>query len=125
MSITVLNKKAIAVKLPDDAHSFEIYENNVIGGFCVMYLRGEPDYACQYSPNLPPGQWLILGMSDVLTEEQWEKVVDIIEGDPAFYCNYDATNFREVYAASSGQTLLKSKGITTPHLILINQQSFK
>lgn len=56
----------LLVEVPEDAHSFEVYANNVVGGWCIMYLRGCPDYACNYSPNLPPGQWEIIGRASEL-----------------------------------------------------------
>lgn len=64
----------LMVEIPSDAHSFEIYENNVVGGWCIMYLRGIPDYACNYTGNLPLGSWEIVG---IVTEVSEEGMIDV------------------------------------------------
>lgn len=74
--MTHLISDIFAVEIPNDAHSCEVYENNVIGGYCIMYLRGKPDYACEYSPNLPPGNYTLIGISDEMSEEQADSIVE-------------------------------------------------
>lgn len=78
--ITNLTDDAITLEVPEDAHSFEIYENNIIGGVCVMYLQGNPDTACRYSCNLPAGNWFILGKPEEITFEQSEKLMKDFTG---------------------------------------------
>ena len=64
----------IVVPLPDDAHSCEVVKSNLSGGWCVVYLRGNPDYACEYY-QLPPGQYDYLFTWPECSGEDCEKVV--------------------------------------------------
>lgn len=112
MSITHLTEKCIAVKLPDIIMP-------------VFHLEEQPDgqqglrhsYGTEWV-YLPKGSWAILGMSDKLTEEEWKKVV--IRWDSGKYNDYERHLARVDTATESGLSLLKSKGIEVPHLILIN-----
>lgn len=129
MSITVLNKTAIAVKLPEHATNISLAFRGRKLSWDIKYDPDDTDWTI-----IPPGQWSILGMSDVLTEVQWMDVVDqkfVAEsfGHGMVFFDYKRSEEKQMKcwtcatAIESGQTLLKSKGITTPQLILINQQS--
>jgi hypothetical protein len=73
MGLTQLTEEVWGMMdIPEDANGFEVYENNVIGGLCIMYLRGNPDYACEYTGNLPEGSWEIIGTSDEHPEYEKE-----------------------------------------------------
>jgi len=72
--------EGLALLVPDDANGFEIQDNPVEGGKFVAMLRGNPDYACVFSPNLPYGDFKILGESTELTEDQCAEIVDSEDG---------------------------------------------
>jgi hypothetical protein len=135
---TVLNEKAIVVKVRKEPWKDCFIDSNSIsfmynwGGF----VRGSDDYmdADFDVVKLPPGQWSKLGMSDKLTEDEWKKVVDWYtdSNDSSYDPQYNETTYFDVYkdyttgdegeletATESGFSLLKSKGIEVPHLILI------
>ena len=67
--------KYLFVEVPKDAHSLEIIDNQFDGGKHICFLRGIPDYACEYTCNVPNSS-LIIGLSKDLTEEQCEVIVD-------------------------------------------------
>jgi hypothetical protein len=130
--ITWLTEDAIAVTTPEDIKSFDIWE-------ATMSLRGYKkgrEYLGAGSNviELPPGNWSILGLSTQLSEDEFEKVVREkfwIGGFGWMYTNYtdEVTLANEIWkrtgpfktAAESATTLLKSKGITSPVLILIKK----
>lgn len=80
------------VLVPDDAHSFEIITNVVEGGKHICFLRGNPDYECNYTANLPDaGQYKVIGIQTEMTEEQAKDIVDSFDlfgGINVGYSNY-------------------------------------
>lgn len=77
--ITVLNDKAIAVEVPEDAKDFNLWQSQ-------FSLRGRKkgayvlSFNCHKSPSkdlpidLPDGNWSILGRPEDMTAEQWNLV---------------------------------------------------
>lgn len=113
----------IGVVVPEDANNFEVYDNNVIGGKCLMYLRGNPDYACEYSTNFPEGQWQILGLGNQLTEEQWEGVVDSKMEGRELWKSYETSYTAFHNATESGLSLLKSKGLKPQNTLILKRKA--
>lgn len=122
-----VNDNILIVPVPDDSNSLEIVDNNVSGGFCIMMLRGKPDYACEYI-QLPPGTWRIVGRAKELTEEQWRNVVRKVFDSPTLYADFSnslgITYMPMFPATESGFSLLRSHGIDPESnpLILIKEK---
>lgn len=123
--ILVLNEKAIAVKVRKEPWKDCFIDSSSIsfmynwGG----YVRGGDDYmdADFDVVSLPPGSWSILGMSDDIGVEDILKIIH-----PAkklfggYFYDYVKKAHVSVTPKNSFASLLKSKGIEVPHLILIN-----
>lgn len=118
----------LLVQVPEDAHSFEVYENNVIGGYCIMYLRGNPDYACEYSPNLPPGNYSIVGKGNELKWSDWVGIVEK-ENDESeslncwWYKDYEKNEIMTKNAVKSGLSLIRSKGLSPEITLIIKKEN--
>jgi hypothetical protein len=82
-------------------------------------LLGVPDYACVFSPVLPPGNWKPLGISAELTEEQAAELVEDYKG--AFFYDYTLSCYIKKTAVSSFASLMQANAINEPRLILIKQ----
>lgn len=133
MTTKTLNGKTIlVVEVPEDAHNFEVYENNVDGGYCIMFLRGVPDYACQYTGNLPEGQWSILGRAGEIWEEQARGLVskvyqyennngELVRKEFLGFQDYEERFTCPSYktAIESFQSWLKAEGIKETDLLII------
>lgn len=112
-----LTNKAIAVTgLPEGAYDFRID----FASYTVLSWSnvGEVPDAIQ----LPEGDWIVLGMANKLTNDQWEEVAkrkSIYSGLVVFkYWNYNHPHgYTFDTATESGHSLLKSKGlhVSNPH----------
>lgn len=126
--IAQLTQNSIGFVPPDDAHSFEVYDNNVIGGKCIMYLMGNPDYDCRYSPNLPEGNWKILALGKDLSEEQAKTLVSILPvrdvSTGRSYVCFDKTRgeYATITAIEALQSLLRSKGLQGETTLILKKQ---
>jgi hypothetical protein len=118
------NKQFLLVDVPVDSHSHEVYENNVVGGWCIMYLRGVPDYDCCYTGNLPPGSWQILCLASEATEEQAAMVVERrtdLKDHP--YKGYEPAKLTVCWnAKQSLQSLLSSHSLDPKQVLIIEKQ---
>jgi hypothetical protein len=123
--IRVLNERAIAVKLPDDTVSYGIGIALMYSGANYLAYNAKSHMCFDERVYLPKGSWSILGMSDKLSEDEWKKVVDYeinpmedyFEGAKDY--SKDSDNYLCDTATESSLSLLKSKGIEVPHLILV------
>lgn len=103
------------VPIPEDANSMEVQDNPMEKGEMIMYLRGVPDYACEYIFLPFPGSFTILFTRDEATEEKWKGVVECDEDGEL--CN----NYHRVHegstmvfcatATESGASLLRSHNL--------------
>jgi hypothetical protein len=131
--IVQLTDNAIAVTFPEGSWNYDLYQqgDQIELGYLHSFNKGKVKKGFI---QLPLGNWSILGLSTQLSEEDWEKVVREkfwIGGFGWMYTNYtdEVTLANEIWkrtgpfktAAESGATLLASKGITSPVLILIKK----
>lgn len=116
MTITQLNKKAIAVTgLPEGAYEFEIC-TNINTGLKFMVYDGKAN--TPYKEQLPAGDWRLLGFADDLLSNQIKSIVDHVklnDGRGRVYKNYQSvkSDTTEWFPGltKSLHSLLKAKGL--------------
>lgn len=117
--ITELNEKAIAVEVPEGAHTFSI-------GFATGRLCYSPKGSAINTiyTDLPPGNWSILGRPNELSEEQWKKVVTAEKtfGYPSYGQIPNGSYQWFAKPSESGQSLLKSKNVNPESVIILIKQ---
>lgn len=106
--IVELPNNHIGVKLPEDAHSAEIVENPIDGGY-LIYMPGLSDSDCEYM-SLPYGHsyTLLFTTKDKVTEEMAGEVVERVSGwEKPLYYDYCASgrDYRDIVDAAFKEAL--------------------
>lgn len=109
--VTKLINGFIAVEIHPGAHRF--YSNKgIYADYLAMDIherKGKISSFWAHREPLPEGDWEKVAIWPEITEEEAMGLIPEIDDDPGFYPNYNAKNFREVYAREALQTLLESK----------------
>lgn len=111
-------KVLLAIDVPEDANSFIICENDVVGGNCLM-CKPKPNYAHSFVTNIPSGQWQILGIAGQLDESICRGLVKRRSYGVTMGVYYSTDDVREFKTAlESWQSFMKSENIPQNYLIL-------
>jgi hypothetical protein len=100
-------KPILFVKVPEDAHTF-VVNHLERGGILVYSSEIEDGVNGGNIINLPPGEWIPLGFTNELTEEQWKEIVSGIRWFPV--CG-GGTGQVTPFASESGRSLIRSLDI--------------
>lgn len=131
-NIIELTDNVIGVRVPSDARDFRVCNgpNYWVHYLCEIEYPGAGDLYMGKPVliEIPEGNWKIIAISTEITEEQAKGIVLKIKfGRMDLFKNYTANNcrdFRDIVEVSfdtaleSFRSLLKSKGIQEPVLIL-------
>jgi hypothetical protein len=124
MKVHELNgRKIVAVKVPEDAHSFRI-DNS---GYLLMVVPiNDHNLSEFYLDDWKPlvGNWEILGRVNEITEQVWEGVVEkgMPFGRVKRYKDYEFVDSCFYTATESALSFCKANSIDLQDLILIDKQ---